>query len=360
MGEEKLEDRFMKTLRIIAPGTGLRDGLDNILRAQTGALIVLGGDNNEQVMRVVDGGFDIDADFTPARLYELAKMDGAIILSSDGKKILRANTQLVPESSIPSTETGTRHRTAERVARQTGELVISISQRRSIITLYKGSLKYVLKDIRVVLDRANQAIQTLEKYRTVLNQALNNLSALEFEDLVTLLDVTTSLQRIEMVLRISREIERYISELGVEGRLVSMQLEELLVGVKQEGKLIIKDYVVNWDESALEELGGQIFSHVAVDEFLDLNIIAKALGFGGNVGLDTSVSPRGYRILGKIPRLPATVTDNLVETFKNFQSIMSASIAELDDVEGIGEVRARAIKDGLRRLKELTLLDRHI
>lgn len=359
MGEEKLEEKFMKTLRIVAPGTGLRDGLDNILRAQTGALIVLGGDN-EQVTNVVDGGFDIDADFTPARLYELAKMDGAIILSGDGKKILRANTQLVPDPSIPSTETGTRHRTAERVARQTGELVISISQRRSIITLYKGSMKYVLKDIRVVLDRASQAIQTLEKYRTVLNQALNCLSALEFEDLVTILDVTTALQRIEMVLRISGEIERYISELGVEGRLVSMQLDELLVGVKQEGKLIIKDYVANWDEQWLEGLGGQIFSNTAIDEFLDLGIIAKSLGFGGGVGLDTSVSPRGYRILSKIPRLPATVTDNLVESLKTLQNIMSASIAELDDVEGIGEVRARTIKEGLRRLRELTLLDRHI
>ena len=359
MGEEKLEDKFMKTLRIVAPGTGLRDGLDNILRAQTGALIVLGGDN-DQVIQVVDGGFDIDADFTPARLYELAKMDGAIILSSDGKKILRANTQLVPDPSVPSTETGTRHRTAERVARQTGELVISISQRRSIITLYKGPMKYVLKDIRVVLDRASQAIQTLEKYRTVLNQALNSLSALEFEDLVTILDVTAALQRIEMVIRISGEIERYISELGVEGRLVSMQLEELLVGVKQEGKLIIKDYVVNWDEDWLDGLGWQIFSNTTVDEFLDLGIIAKSLGFAGGVGLDNSISPRGYRILSKIPRLPATVTDNLVETFKTLQNIMSASIVELDDVEGIGEVRARAIKEGLRRLRELTLLDRHI
>lgn len=359
MGEEKLEENFLKTLRIVAPGTAFRDGLDNILRAQTGALIVVSGDS-EQVIKVVDGGFDIDAEFTPARLYELAKMDGAIILNSDGKKILRANTQLVPDPSIPSTETGTRHRTAERVARQTGELVISISQRRSIITLYKGSLKYVLKDIRVVLDRANQAIQTLEKYRTVLNQALNSLCALEFEDLVTLFDVTTALQRIEMVLRISGEIERYISELGVEGRLVSMQLEELLVGVKQEGKLIIKDYLANPGDEIIDNLGVHIFNNPSPDEFLDLGLIAKSLGFGGTLGLDTSVAPRGYRILGKIPRLPAAVTDNLIETFESLQKIMAASIGELDDVEGIGEVRARAIKDGLRRLKELTLLDRHI
>lgn len=358
MGEEKIEDTFLKTLRFIAPGTALRDGLDNILRAQTGALIIIGGDN-EEVMKVVDGGFDIGAEFTPARLYELAKMDGGIILSSDGKRILRANTQLVPDPSIPSTETGTRHRTAERVARQTGELVVSISQRRNIITLYKGLMKYVLKDIRVILDRANQAIQTLEKYRSVLNQALNSLSALEFEDLVTVLDVTTALQRIEMVLRISGEIERYISELGIEGRLVSMQLEELLVGVKQEAKLIIKDYMVNSDDQPLENLR-QIFNNNSPEEFLELGLIAKSLGFGGNIGLDTSVSPRGYRILGKIPRLPATVTDNLISTFKTLQRIMTASIAELDDVDGIGEVRARAIKDGLRRLKELTLLDRHI
>jgi len=359
MAEEKLEDGFLKILRFIAPGTALREGLDNILRAQTGALIIIGGDN-EDVMKIVDGGFDINADFTPARLYELAKMDGGIILSNDGKRILRANTQLVPDPSIPSTETGTRHRTAERVARQTSELVVSISQRRNVITLYQEVKKYVLKDIRVILDRANQAIQTLEKYRSVLNEALNNLSALEFEDLVTILDVTTALQRIAMVLRISGEIERYISELGIEGRLVSMQLEELLVGVKQEGKMIIKDYLINPEEQNIENMRSQIFNTNMPEELMDLSLIAKALGFAGNIGLDTSISPRGYRILSKIPRLPATVTDNLIETFKNLQRVMEASIGELDDVEGIGEVRAKAIKEGLRRLKELTLLDRHI
>lgn len=358
MGEDKLHDEaFLKVLRFIAPGTSLRDGLENILRAQTGGLIIIGGDD-AAVMKVVDGGFEINADFSPNRLYELAKMDGALILSGDGKKILRANAQLVPDPSIPTSETGTRHRNAERVAKQTGKLVISISQRRNIITLYQDNQKYVLKDIRVILDMANQAVQTLEKYRTVLNQSLNNLGALEFEDLVTLNDVVTTLQRVEMVLRISGEIGYYISELGLEGRLIQMQMEELIVGVKQEGKNILRDYMADgYVPEGLNEYG---FNNGLHDGLIDLNIIVKNLGFVSNTPLDISISPKGYRILNKIPRLPSSVIDNLVAAFGSLQGVMEASIAQLDDVEGIGEVRARNIKDGLRRLKELILLDQHI
>lgn len=172
---------------MIAPGTPLREGLDNVLGAKTGALIVIGYD--EGVREIVDGGFHIDCPFTPAYLYELAKMDGAIILSNDGKRILYANAQLVPDSAIPSTETGIRHRTAQRTARQTGKLVVSISQRRNIITLYKGNFRYALKDMGVILTKANQAIQTLEKYKSVLDQTTTNLTALEFEELVTLSEV---------------------------------------------------------------------------------------------------------------------------------------------------------------------------
>jgi diadenylate cyclase len=355
LGEDR--DGFWKVLRAVAPGTALREGLENILRARTGGLIVVG--DSPQVMQLVDGGFRIDSDFLPAHLYELAKMDGAIILSHDARRILYANATLVPDPSTPSLETGIRHRTAERVARQTGELVIAISQRRNIISLYKGNMRYVLRDISVILTKANQALQTLEKYKTVLQQALVNLSALELEDLVTAMDVALVIQRTEMVLRIVAEIERYISELGTEGRLVNMQLEELVSNVEEEGHLIVRDYL-SPDGRAVDEVMQQI-GNWPNEDLPDLQMIARLLGVGSApAALESAVSPRGYRLLRRIPRLPMAVIENLVEELGPLQRILRASLEELDEVEGIGEVRARAIKEGLRRLREQVMLERHM
>ncbi|WP_174520478.1 DNA integrity scanning diadenylate cyclase DisA [Desulfolucanica intricata] len=358
MKVDKAEQQLLKVLRFVAPGTPLREGLENILRAKTGALIVIG--DNPEVLEVVEGGFAINADFTPANLYELAKMDGAIILNSDAKRILAANTQLIPNQNIPSSETGIRHRTAERVAKQTNALVISISQRRSVITTYKGNLKYVLRDLGVILSKANQAIQTLEKYRTVLDKVVVNLSILEFENGVTLFDVAKAIQRVEMVLRVVEEIEKYISELGVEGRLITMQLEELVANVKEEGLLVIHDYATAIEEKSPDKILEMIGSWPAED-LLDLSLIARALGYPGSSSiLDQGVSPRGYRILEKIPRLPFPVIENLVQKFQSLSKIVRASIAQLDEVEGIGEVRARSIKDGLERYREQLLTqERH-
>ena len=358
---EKTDDVILEALHKIAPGTIFREGLENILRAQTGGLIVAG--DSEEVMNLVDGGFSINADVTPARLYELAKMDGAIILNNDVDKILFANAQLIPDYTIPSKETGTRHRAAERVAKQTNELVVAISQRRDVITLYKGNSKHMLEDIRVILSKANQAVQTLDKYRSVLDQALTNLSALEFEDLVTIADVVTVIQRTEMVLKIQREIEKYIIELGAEGRLVKMQLEELISDVEEEGVLLIRDYYQFGEEE--EELNPEILLHELTDwssdEMLSSGTISKALGLSGSVNaMDLSVSPRGYRLLRKIPRLPMPVIENLINYFETLDKIINATPEELDEVDGIGEVRARSIKDGLRRLRDQVLLDRHI
>jgi len=353
-------EKLMQILETIAPGTKFREGLENILRAKTGALIVVG--DSENVLGIVDGGFNINSELTPARLYELAKMDGAMVLDDRAERILCANAQLIPDPSISSSETGTRHRTAERVAKQTGLLVISISQRRDIISIYKDTLKHVLEDIRVVLAKANQAVQTLEKYRSVLDQTLTNLSALEFEDLVTIADVVTVIQRTERVLKIQNEIERYISELGSEGRLIKMQLDELITNVREEGILLIKDYISDTEEEKLE--AEEVLDSLvdwSSDEMLSISIVSKALGHGGSVNaLDLSISPRGYRILRKIPRLPMPVIENLVEHFNSLDNIYNASPEELDDVDGIGEVRAKAIKEGLRRLRDQVLLDRHI
>lgn len=350
---ERLWDaRFVKTIKTLAPGTTMRDGLENVLRAKMGALVLVG--DSPAVLTIVDGGFEINSDFSPAGFYELAKMDGAIVLSNDGKKILYANAQLVPDPGIPTAETGTRHRTAERAAKQTGAPVVAISQRRNVISVYLGHLRYTLKDISVILNRANQALQTLEKYKKVLDKGLTNLSALEFEDLATLYDVAVILIRAEQVNRIAQEIERNIIELGTEGRLISMQMEELISNI-DDVALLIKDYC---NQTDYETVRAQVAA--LPEESLEPFTICRLLGYGVSpTAMDIPVVPRGYRVLRQISRLPILVGEKLVSHFKTFHRIYNASLAELDEVEGIGEVRAKTIKDGLKRVREQALLDRH-
>ncbi|GAF66175.1 DNA integrity scanning protein DisA [Bacillus sp. TS-2] len=357
MDERRRGEFIQEVLRLVAPGTDLRSGIDNVLRANTGGLIVLG--YNNEMMNIVDGGFFINCDFSPAYLYELAKMDGAIILNEDGTRILYANTQLVPNNGIESNETGIRHRTAERVAKQTGNLVVSISQRRNVITLYQGENRYALKDIGVILTKANQAIQTLEKYKVVLDQGITNLGALEFEQLVTFQEVIQVIHRVQMVLRIKREIINYVNELGDEGRLITMQLNELVSGIEKEAIYLLKDYVKDKKTDVYDTLHELI--KIDSPDLLDDNEIVKILGYGRIPNVqDQAVMPRGFRILHRIPRLPPLIIENLVEKYGDLANIMFSSIDELDEVEGIGEARAKMIKNGLNRIQEQLFVDRHI
>jgi diadenylate cyclase len=356
MEEKKTDKSIADILQFVAPGAPIREGIDNVLRAKTGGLIVVG--YNDKVRSVVDGGFHINCSFSPSYLYELAKMDGAIILNEVGTKILYANAQLAPDVYVPSTETGMRHRTAERVARQTNALVIAISQRRNVITLYQGNFRYALKDISVILTKANQAIQTLEKYKVVLDQSISNLSVLEFEELVTHSDLLQVLHRFEMVLRIKNELLTYLSELGTEGRLIRLQMNELLADIEEEAMLIIRDYAQDRDIKPFEVL--YKFQELVHSEVLDDNVLLKLLGYHGYVHHDDAIFPRGYRVLNKIPRLPVVIIENLVTEFETLPKVCSASVSELDEVEGIGEVRARKIKEGLKLIKEQTFADRQL
>ena len=355
-GENKYWDtKFITTIKKLVPGTPLREGLENILRAKMGVLVLV--DNKQPLIDVIDGDFVLNCEYTSAGFYELGKMDGALIISADAKHILYANAQLIPDSNITTTETGTRHRTAERVAKQTGGLVIAISQRRNLITMYLGNLKYTLKDITVILSRANLALQTLGKYKKVLQRGLTNLNALEFEDLVTLLDMAQIVIRVEQVSRIAREIELNVIELGSEGRLVSMQMEELM-SEHDDMELLIKDYCTSKDHSIHEHVREQLAA--LPEESLQPYTISRIFGFSTTPSvLDIPVVPRGYRVLRRIPRLPMSVVENLVTHFKTLHPIYNATIAELDQVDGISEARAKAIKDGLKRVREQAVLDRH-
>ena len=341
-------------LKLISPGTPIREGLDNILKAKTGALIVI--DDTKETLDLVDGGFYINEEYTSSKLYELAKMDGAIVLSSDLKKILYANAQLIPSPDITTKETGTRHRTAERMAKQTGALVVSISQRRNIITVFKGNMRYTIQDTASVLNRTNQAIQTLERYKKVFDSKLSILNEYEFNDIVTLDNVITAIQRAEMVMKIVEEVQRGIYELGEEGRLLTMQLEELVGGLEKEELLIVKDYLTS-KKKAPEKVLQEIID-LDYEDLLEPQVIAKILGYELFDNYDeVGVYTKGYRLLNKIPRMPSNIVDNLVKKFKTFQHVLAADIPKLDEVDGIGEVRAKTIRQSLKRMQEQFVFD---
>ena len=347
----------MVALRAVAPGTPLREGLDRILQAHMGALIVIG--DGPEVLSVCSGGFLLDAEYTPQRLYELAKMDGAIILASDCSRVARCNVHLVPDPNVPTSETGTRHRTAERVGRQIDVPVITVSEDMSVVAIHRRGEKHTLEPTPRVLARADQALQILGRYKARLDSVSGSLSALEVEDLVTVRDVATVLQRAEMVRRIAEEIVGYVVELGSDGRLVMLQLEELIGRVEDDRRLVAKDYFQASDDYELRDITTEL-AVLDDDEILDLVNVAGVLHLGAGFGIDSALQPRGFRLLHKIPRLPEIVSDHVVARFSNLQKIMRAGLADLTEVEGVGDARARAIKDGLSRLAETSILERYV
>ncbi|WP_425546029.1 DNA integrity scanning diadenylate cyclase DisA [Aeromicrobium halocynthiae] len=343
---------------MVAPGTRLREGLERILRGRTGALIVVGQDS--VVEQISSGGFDLDVPFTATGLRELAKMDGAIVLDASITRILKAGVHLMPDPSIVTEETGTRHRTADRVARQTGLPVISVSASMHLIALYLDEQRHVLEEAAAVIGRANQAIATLERYRHRLDEVTEALSALEIEDLVTVRDVAAVAQRLEMVRRIAGEIETYVLELGSDGRLLALQLEELIGGVGSERELLVRDYMPTGRrrrsvESVLDEL-----AEIDSPALVELGVVAQALRIGTDASLDAPLAPRGYRLLSRIPRLPGTVVDRLIEHFGSLQKLLGASIDDLQAVDGVGDLRARGVREGLSRLAESSILERYV
>ncbi|WP_415647106.1 DNA integrity scanning diadenylate cyclase DisA [Stackebrandtia soli] len=347
------------TLALMAPGTALRDGLERILRGNTGALIVLGYD--KVVESICTGGFTLDVEFSATRLRELCKMDGAVVLANDGARIVRAAVHMMPDPTIPSEESGTRHRTAERVAKQTGCPVISVSQSMHIIGLYVNGHRHVLDESAAILSRANQALATLERYKSRLDEVAGTLSALEIEDLVTMRDAMVVVQRMEMVRRIADEVEGYVIELGTDGRLLALQLDELMAGVDADRTLIVRDYLPA--DADREKLQAALRSLDALTsgEMLDLAAVARALGHsGGSETLDLSISPRGFRLLGRVPRLPGAVVDRIVEHFGSLQRLLGATVDDLQAVDGVGDTRARGVREGLSRLAEVSILERYV
>jgi diadenylate cyclase len=355
--DPRRDPKLLAAIERVAPGTDLRQGIDDIIRSREGALIVIG--EPQELSFLFSGGIRLDQPFTSQLLYELAKMDGAIIVNSNLSRLAFANVQLMPDPTIPSSETGTRHRTAERVAKQTKALVVSISQQRSTISLYVGHSRYQLDPIADVLAKTNQALATLDTYRQRLEQVLTRLTALEFQNAVVLDDVLVVLQRAEMNTRMAEEIERDCVELGTEGRLIRMQLEELVGHVPRDKRAVIMDYHADGGAERTHE-GLEALAALPYQDLLEFELLA-VLGYPASVNpLDHSVSPRGFRVLSHIPRLPEGVVRRVVTALGGLEAIVRASQRDLEGVEGVGSVRAREIREGLRRLQEHNLVDRYL
>jgi diadenylate cyclase len=338
----------------VAPGTPLRDGIDRVVRSKAGALLVLS--DEPEVLSICTGGFLVDAPFSPQRLSELAKMDGAIIISSDGGRIARANVHLVPEPTVPTSETGTRHRTAERVARSLDVPVVSASEEMGVINVYAGGAKHQLQETGRLLDRSNQALQTLERYSERLSSSIASLTALEFEDVVTVRDVAVVMQRGEMVHRIAEEIEVLIIELGVDARLLRLQLDELYGEIDDQLDLIVADYLpmARDTEDTLAEL-----SRLDDDGLRDLRVVASTLHRGDLSDLDLELAPKGLRVLRRVNRLPEELSCRIANHFGEFARLQRATVAELAEVDGVDDALATQIRERLTRVTETSILDQY-
>lgn len=339
----------------VAPGTPLRDGIERILRGRTGALIVIG--QNPVVEQLCDGGFPLDVEFSPTRLRELCKMDGAVILSDDATRILRANVQLMPDAAIPTVESGTRHRTAERAGVQTGLPVIAVSHSMSTISLYFRGVRHEVTEPTVILASANQALATLERYRNRFDEVARSLARLEIEDQVTLRDAVTAVQRLLMVRRISDELIGHVVELGTDGRLLDLQLEELLVDTESVDEQLVRDFL-DVDDADRATKVCSILDTLPAAALIDLGAIANVIGRQGE-SLDHQIPSRGYRLLSRINRLPPLVLERLIGHFGTLQALLGATATDLQEVDGIGEARARAVREGLSRLAETVIADRY-
>jgi diadenylate cyclase len=374
---------------MVAPGRPLRDGLDRILRAKRGGLVVVG--DGPGVLSICSGGFLLDAEFSPQRLSELAKMDGAIILAADASRIARANVHLMPKATIPTSETGTRHRTAERVARSIDVPVLSVSAAMSVIAVYRNDHKHTIQPTGWLHDRTDQALATMQRFRNRFDVALNGLSILEVEDTVSVGDVVGVVQAAEMVLRIAEEVDGYLVELGEDGRLVGLQSAELVDGVAPALQLVVRDYCGHLSakpdvrsadaKSDRRPAAGKSDRHtvdgrpdrrsavataleqltaLSSEELADASRVAGILGLPGAFNdAESALEPRGYRLLYRLPRFSDAIIERIVDRFVNLQQIMRASLSELEQVEGVGQARAHSVKDGLTRLAEASIFERY-
>ncbi len=340
------KDDILQILKIIAPGTALRSAITDIVKAEKGALIV---QFVPSIEKIIEGGFRVNCMFTPQRLVELSKMDGAIIMSEDMKRILYANTLLAPSIEITTRETGTRHKAAERTAKQFKTLAIAVSERRKTVTVYYNDVKYVMRNTDEILRRAIDSLQLLEKQCEIFNDLLLNLNVLEFTNLTNLNDVCLVIQRAETIIKISSIIKRYITELGVEGSLIKMRLRELVKDVEKEELLVINDYT-----RLKVKRTKNLLSILSFEELLEPQNVVLALGFTH----ENSVMPKGYRILNKA-NLGGGEISRIIKEFNSLNFLLESPTEALITILK-SEKKARKLQKDLISMKEQVMLGKKI
>lgn len=340
------------TLQQLAPGTPLRDALERIQRGRTGALIVIG--DGPEVSALADGGIEFDVGFTPTRLRELCKMDGAVVLSDDATRLRRANVQMIPSPSYPTSESGTRHRSAERTALQTGRPVIAVSQSMNIITLYVDGQRHVLEEPTAIMTRANQAISIMERYRTRLDAANQRLFASELGNYATVNSVVSVMRREFLLKRVGLDLDRDVLGLGTDGRQISLQLNELRGDNDREIEMLVRDYAVA-DGVPDDERIRQILTSLDAlsdDALLNPGVVARQLGLPATEeALTQWIVPRGYRVLSRIPRVQMFLMDKIIGHFGDVQALTRASEEDIAAIENVGPLWARHISEGLERVR---------
>lgn len=334
-------------LKLLAPGTQLRAGVDRILNGRTGALIVLG--NSQKVQQVSSGGFKIDVECTAQALRELAKLDGGIVLSSDLGTIVAAGVHLVPPGDIPTAETGTRHRSADRTAQVAGVPVVTVSASMGTVSVFYDGRRYLVESVPQVISRANQTLATLSSVVTRLSDLLDQFTALEIGEQVTLRDLTHVIHRLELTRRLSAEVDFHVELLGVEGRMVSLQHAELKNSFEGLDALLTRDFAHNLDDPAQFDLAK--LSNFSTEELFSAQLVAERLGFAAGANLEQGLDTRGIRLLTDVGRLPGHLVTKLVASY-SLQELFGASVAVLMGIEGIGPTRARQIRDALLRISD--------
>jgi len=348
--EEKITEKevdLIEILKIFSPGTSMRTALDDMMGARIGALIVV---DKEGLSSIVEGGFKVNCKFSSQRLVELAKMDGAIILSKDLKKILYANTLLFPGIHIPTKETGTRHKAAERTAKQIKTIVIAGSERKNKITIYCEDIKYELEKSSEVLRRAAETLQILEKQKEIFNDLIINLNILEINNLVTITDVCNVLQRTEIIKRISDIVKRYLVELGKEGIIVSMRLKELTKNLNKNREMILKDYFKSKYSKADTTLKTMNFDFLLETSNLP-RILFEELH-------DKPILPKGIRILSRTNLLEKDIKF-LIDNFNTLNKIFDSDKNYLIKIFKKKELVDFLIKE-LKELREKIISGREI
>ena len=348
MDKEELQKRMDKAIQLTAPGQPIRTALDMIIAGHLGALICVG--DVEHVLAAGNDGFPLNISFTSNRLFELSKMDGAIVIDDDVTQILRANFHLNPDPSLATSETGMRHRTAARMSVLTDAIVLSVSARRSVVNVYVHGKSYTIQPVAEIMSSVNQLVSTLQTTRTQLDRKLLHLTGLELDDYVTLADITDIFSSFEILQQAKSELKNCIVKLGTQGRLVRMQLEQLAgEAVDSEYDLMIRDYARDSSEENARQIRAK-FARMTPQNLTNPQRVAEVLGYD-DLDEDSVMTPLGLRTLSQVSVVRDGVAERIVDEYGSLQDLMDDMRTNPDRLVDVGVNNPTILADSLYRIK---------